>query len=57
MTKSTTRMIPRLLLIALAGLALAACETTGTSAPAKTSTAPASRVAPEAVDLVFQRWW
>jgi hypothetical protein len=24
---------------------------------AKTSTAPASRVAPEAVDLVFQRWW
>jgi hypothetical protein len=33
-------MIPRLLLIALAGLALAACETTGTSAPAKTSTAP-----------------
>ena len=40
MTTSTTRIIPRLLLIALAGLALAGCETTGTSAPAKTATAP-----------------
>ena len=40
MTISTNRLLPRLLLLALAGVTLAACETTGTGAVTKTATAP-----------------
>ncbi|HTT48601.1 MAG TPA: hypothetical protein VMG39_11445 [Pseudolabrys sp.] len=40
MTISPTRLVPRLLFAALAALALAGCETTGTSAPAQTAKVP-----------------
>jgi type IV pilus biogenesis protein CpaD/CtpE len=40
MTKSKTRIIPRLLFAALAALALAGCETTGTGTAAQTAKAP-----------------
>ncbi len=40
MTISTIRIIPRLLLVALAALALAACETTGTGVKPEAAKAP-----------------